>query len=1011
MRIRPVRLIVATVLAPLVLAAVSVPVLGGSAVAAPGPDTSSGPVDSAVSVTRTIRRTHLVDGINVEADKRTVTMSVSRTRDLRSRQPVEVTWSGAHPSGGFRSDINSPEASNSEFPFVVMQCRGVDSTSVPLAARISPETCWTQTGSPERQTQSDNPFPSWRLDRYAKPSERTFHVNDPVPLPAGCSTLVDYSIRRTPFIAVDGTTYFPDGGLCTKQPPESVVVDNLAQPGNTTYGITRPDGTGDTKFVVWSTTDNASLGCTQAVLCSLVAVPILGISCDVAAAGLPAVDRPKGAAIATSEKECTSTGNYAVGDNASGEPGASAVVGAAWWAESNWRNRIAVPLTVAPADNVCDIVGGKDGVDLYGSELMTQAMIQWRPTFCLDAARVPFRHVQLGEPQAGNLLRQGTIEAALLTNRPASGYGRRPVVNAPVALTGFAISYAIDDERGRRYERLRLTPRLLAKLLTMSYPGEVFVQSEFVAIGDNPLNISLDPEFQALNPAIKDGVANSVSASTILSLSSDSDVIRSLTTYMGADAATRAWLDGEPDPWGMRVNPSYRFINLPVATWPQLDTFVPRKYYRTNLNPCLTDNPVPFLPLIASPTIRSSSITYNIQFANSTSQTYCSEPVPGSTAGLKLFAGGRQSPGFRFVIGLTSLADAARYDLDRAELQTRVADGLPARFTSDRGRVFVGPSDDGLRSAAALLTADDVTGTWRLPVDRIVNDRSAATAYPGTMLVYAAVPTRGLPAPSARAYADLLSWMATTGQTPGTTNGTLPAGYLPLTEANGLGSQAAYTALAASAVADQLGALPSVLMRPAPVPTATPTTQAPTTPSRTAVTASPPATATPTTARPTRSAMPVTPQPSANSPVPITTSPLPVTTVRATPVPTTPVSATAAPAGTTAAPQSTSPPVDSSSTFRSGAGAGSTTNRSTTPQGFTAPSPFKPRLVAATPPASAAGPQAVAAGGGVGQTLSTLATEMGLAGSVPALILLAALLSGAAVAVTMLKRQLRGRRG
>ena len=52
-----------------------------------------------------------------------------------------------------------------------------------------------------------------------------------------------------PFLSVTGTAYFPDGnGGCTPQPAESLVVDNASQPGNTTYGITRPDGRGDTKF-------------------------------------------------------------------------------------------------------------------------------------------------------------------------------------------------------------------------------------------------------------------------------------------------------------------------------------------------------------------------------------------------------------------------------------------------------------------------------------------------------------------------------------------------------------------------------------------------------------------------------------------------------------------------------------------------------------------------------------------------------------------------------------------
>ena len=86
-----------------------------------------------------------------------------------------------------------------------------------------------------------------------------------------------------------------------------------------------------------------------------------------------------------------------------------------------------------------------------------------------------------------------------------------------------AISYAIDDAEGGSYKKLRMTPRLIAKLLTMSYPGAQFVQDEYVALHTNPLDMSLDPEFQALNPGIKKGVGNNISASTILSLSSDSD--------------------------------------------------------------------------------------------------------------------------------------------------------------------------------------------------------------------------------------------------------------------------------------------------------------------------------------------------------------------------------------------------------------------------------------------------------------------------------------------------------
>jgi len=700
------RFVVISALTWLALASAAVPGAIGPAVAVtPAATSASG---SAVSVSKTITRTQLdANGHELPAgtpgvESRTVTMNVSQTENLRSRQSVGVTWQGAHPTGNMQLDITSPKGVNDEFPFVLLECRGTDSSSVPAAQQVSPETCWTQTGPQERFSQTTL-FSPWRVDRYATAAERTFHVNDPSPLPPGCDPYAYDATRRVPFVSVAGTVYYPDGNNCTTQPAEGLVVDNASQPGNTTYGITRPDGHGDTKFTMWSAQDNASLCCSETVQCSLVAVPVLGVSCDIAAASLPTADRPSAATVAAVTRDCISTGAYGPGEMSNGIPPDLSVSGRLWWAASNWRNRITVPLTFAPVDNVCDLLGGTEPVDLYGSELMTQAMIQWRPAFCLDSKRTPFRHVQVGEPQAANLLAQSSIEAALVTDDPAGGYNR-PLVKAPVAFTGFAISYAIDDAEGGEYTKLRLTPRLIAKLLTMSYPSQVFVHDEYTALHNNPLDLSLDPEFQALNPGIRKGVANDISASTILSLSSDSDVIRSLTTYINSDKDARAWLDGAADPWGMKVNPNYAKIQLPVQIWPQLDTFEPKKFYASGNNMCLQLFPVPFLPLIASPTIRMSSITFDMQFAIGTSQVNCVVPVGGSTDGLKLVAGGRQAPGSRFVLGLTSLADSARYALDTAALQTTVAAGTPAKFTNDTGRTFVSPTDAGLRSAAQLLT-------------------------------------------------------------------------------------------------------------------------------------------------------------------------------------------------------------------------------------------------------------------------------------------------------------------
>jgi hypothetical protein len=450
-----------------------------------------------------------------------------------------------------------------------------------------------------------------------------------------------------------------------------------------------------------------------------------------------------------------------------------------------------------------------------------QATSSWTPTFCLDSSAIPVKHVQTGEPQARNLLGSASVGAAFTSRARDGGYGR-PVVHAPVAVTGFSIAYVIDDAKGDRYDHLRLTPRLLAKLLTESYPAIPDIQSGYQALSSNPLDMSLDPEFIALNPGIRKGVFAGTSASTIFSLSSDSDVVYALTDYIDADAEARAWLDGVADPWGMKVNPNYLKMDLPVNSWPQLDTYEPTTLYKTGTNPCLQDAPVPYLPLVASPTSRLATISLAMQYSLANYQVDCVQPFPGTTVGQKLNPLGRQSGGFRFLLGVASLGDASRFGLDSAALQTHVASGSGTAFTDATGRTFVGPTDVGLRVAADLLTTSSSSVDWQLPMGTLLTDAAGAKAYPGTMVVYADIPTSGLSPHDAHGFAAFLAFVAGAGQVPGQAIGRLPAGFLPMTAANGLGALSSYTARAATAVAAQEGVVPP-LVAPTPTPTPAPT--------------------------------------------------------------------------------------------------------------------------------------------------------------------------------------------
>jgi hypothetical protein len=772
---------------------------------------------SAPEFTKTvdISRVHLTNGADEVVETKHVTVNVGQTSGLRDRQEIGVSWTGAHPSGGTLPDPNAGNAAQQEYPVVLLECRGTDSSSVPAAQQLNPTTCWTATPSERYSAEATVAFPPWRVDRYATPADRTANPGQPSPRPDKCGSVPTVE-RWLPFVAADGTTYYGGPNGCAGIPPEGSLADaTLSFPSNTTYATSDLQGNGSVNFDVRDATDNASLGCSQSVPCALVVVPILGIGCDVTAAGLPDADRPApGAQADAAAKTCRATGKYAPGQQAglSNNSEDVAVSGGMWWSGSNWRNRVTVPLHFAPPSNLCDLVAGQPPVLMYGSELMIQATTSWGPTFCLNPALRSFKHVQVPEPEARSLVTARTIEAALVSDPPPVGGYPTPTVHAPVAVTGFSISFIVDNQNRDRVTSLKLTPRLLAKLMSESYPA--INRIGYAALEHNPLNMAADPEFIALNPGIGNG--GTATSSTLLSIASDSDVLHALTSYINADPEARAWLDGKPDPWGMVVNPNYKGIALPTDSWPLLDSFEPLDYYNSGINPCLQFSPVPLLPLIAAPMSRMALIAQAVQYAIAQPQLTCLQPQPGFTEGQKLVAQGRQAGGGRFIIGVTSIADAKRFGLGIASLQTHVDSGAPAKFTDSTGRSFATATTDTLAAAAQLLVQDPASKSWPIPYSTLRTDARGVSAYPGTMVVYDDVLKAGLPAADAKALSQFMRYAAGAGQTPGIENGQLPDGYLPMTSANGLGALAAYTMAAADQVQNQTGNPPPVSPTPAP---------------------------------------------------------------------------------------------------------------------------------------------------------------------------------------------------
>jgi len=794
----------------------------GPAVATQAAATASGTFRK----TEKISRVNLVNGQTQVVDTRTFTATVDDTRNLRDGDEIGVSWSGAHPTGGIANDETSEQASEEEYPVVLMMCRG-SATATSGKNLVSPQTCWTQTPQERIQPAYNQdlgsfPFPPYRLDLYASAADRGAAAGVPAKPPAACTSFLTGTQHWVPFIAASGHVYDygPEG--CAGLPPEAQNVENGLAPGNTTYGVSDAQGDGSALFRITTAETNQSLGCSSTVPCSLAIIPIMGISCDPTGGSLPPADRPPADLAAQAYSYCAETGHFAAGQLVpAGETGQEslAVSGQLWWSASNWRNRILVPLNFAPPLPSCSLTSASAPVQIYGSYLLLGATQQWTPHFCLNRKLFAFSQVVIGEPEAQSQLEQGVAHNQLgpgQTNAvfegtsPATPFGGH-VVQAPTALTGFAIVFDIVNQFGKPYTTLRLDARLLAKLLTESYPAETAVQDNYTALQNptthqpNPLNMAEDPEFQALNPDIPPVIGKLAldSAATLLAMSGDSDAMWALTSYINADPEARAWLDGKPDPWGMVVNPVYKGIKLPVTQWPLLDTYVPQAIQLTN--PCLQQSPTPYLNLVASPLESIAQITLDLEFDISDSQTGCnpagafsnSQPV------------GREFPGETFILGITSLADAERYGLQTASLESQGGSTSDATFTSAAGRTFVAPTSAALRAALKVLQPDDKTGSWTVPYAKMRTASAGKAAYPGAMLISTDVPTRGLTKPLAKDLGEFLSFAASAGQHSGLGLGQLPPGYLPLTAANGAAKMTGYTKAAAADVTAQNGKVPS----------------------------------------------------------------------------------------------------------------------------------------------------------------------------------------------------------
>ena len=712
------------------------------------------------------------DDTTYEFPTNTVTVTASETKNLRGRQRILISWTGAQPSGGRASNPYGENGLQQEYPVVILQCRGV-------GAEVTPETCWTGSVAQRSQITRGDAEASWTRDLLADAADKErVSGMDPFPVEAECPTAdkPPYYSHLTPFVTAAGKTFQAcDSG---HMPPEAAV--GAAFPPAEIAAFSDETGSGHVQFEVRSDVENESLGCSNKVDCTIVVIPINGLSCDKPA------DPPT-----TADNACRKGGRFLPGSsNFANEGVDQAVSPSLWWSASNWANRFEIPVTFGLPPDTCDVLDPRPPTGFYGSELLAQASIQWAPAYCLNKKRFKFQHNQMSDDAGWNLMESGGGAAALVSSEHKRR-GDDPVGYAPTALTGFAVGYNIDlPDNAGEYVDLKLNARLVAKLLTQSYLGSDLGRGH-PGIGDNPLAMMNDPEFKELNPGLSE--ISQEAGATVLSLSNSSDVMEQLTEWIATDKDAMAFIDGEPDKWGMKVNPSYKKVTLPTPEWPLLDTYIPKTE-----NTCRQQNPSVYFSQLAAPVTTLRKIAEALLDAWPNVQTRCD--FDPATLQFKLGRVDRQTFGARFMVGLVSLGDLERYGLRAAALETKKG-------------TYVAPTDASLEAAVALAEQKKPNEPFVLDQADV---RKSSKAYPGTMVVYTAARLSNLLEDDAAKVAQFIRLSTTEGQKAGSGNGELPAGFVPIRSSGPTGKLYASAQKVATAVEKQT-----------PAPTEAPTTASP----------------------------------------------------------------------------------------------------------------------------------------------------------------------------------------
>ncbi|GIG61217.1 hypothetical protein Lfu02_55890 [Longispora fulva] len=439
-----------------------------------------------------------------------------------------------------------------------------------------------------------------------------------------------------------------------------------------------------------------------------------------------------------------------------------------------FQSAIAVPLEFAPVSSGCPVGAAERG--MMGTELAVDAITSWQPKLCAVTGSV-YGYSQNSDADVRSRIAvrgRGAPGMGFTIDPVRTGEGDPTVLQGPVTLSSVVVAFNIDNQKepagadeGTPVTELKLTPRIVAKLLTHSYQRDVpgGTTDPPPQVSTNIKQLRVDPEFVELNPQFAKFLTKAAPDGLMVSLP-DNSAAREVWRWIRADKDANDWLNGTPYSYRLPNDPNTPRLMRVNSTFAQefTDGKVPSNY--PNPDPTKHKNDPSdavkeegydmgkYRPYMKS--MHEAALQTARADGKGKTEWDPSRNPPAYKANPP------QTPGRRFSLSITDSVSAQRYGL------------YPASLRNANGE-FVAPTPDAMLAGAAAMVPS-AAGSQVLTIDP---QKKAPGAYPLTMLTYAAADTSEEPA-ARKDFANMLRYAVADGQNPGRARGQLPPGYVPL---------------------------------------------------------------------------------------------------------------------------------------------------------------------------------------------------------------------------------------